>query len=137
MAGKRFLGKPFPDDSTDTLGVKSFVKIALSCTVSEISVFLCFTKKFKMAAKNSRKMIFGKSRNRTLRIPFGSNFFSQIALSHTISEINAFWCFAQKFKLAAKNSRKMIFGKSRQLTLWIPCESKISPKSLYLTLFPR
>ena len=41
-----------PVDSIDTLGVKYFVEIALSCTVSEINAFLRFTQKFKMAAKN-------------------------------------------------------------------------------------
>ena len=44
-----------PVDSTDTLEVKNFVKIALSCIVSEINVLLCFTQKFKMAAKKWRE----------------------------------------------------------------------------------
>ena len=39
-------------------GVKKFVKIALSCTVSEIYALLHFTQKFKMAAKNGWKTIF-------------------------------------------------------------------------------
>ena len=45
-----------------TCGVKNFIKITLSCTVSKINEFLLFTQKFKMAAKNGRKAIFGKSR---------------------------------------------------------------------------
>ena len=40
-----------PVDSADTLQVKTFVYIALSCTVSKINAFLRFMKKFKMAAK--------------------------------------------------------------------------------------
>ena len=51
-----------PADSADTIGVKNFVEITLSRSVSEINVFLCLTQKFKMAAKSGRKTIFGKSR---------------------------------------------------------------------------
>ena len=40
-----------PVDSADTLWVKSFVKIALSCSVSEINMFLHFTQKFKIPAR--------------------------------------------------------------------------------------
>ena len=44
-------GKKMADDCADTLVVQTFVKIALSHTISEINVFLCFTQKFKMAGK--------------------------------------------------------------------------------------
>ena len=37
--------------------------------------------------------------------------FIQIALSHTISEINVFWHFAQKFKMATTIGGKLILGK--------------------------
>ena len=50
-----------PVDSPNTLQVKHFVEIAVSCTVSEINAFLHFTKKFKMVAKNGWKTIFEKS----------------------------------------------------------------------------
>ena len=40
---------------------KRFCEFALSCTVSEINAFLVLHIKFKMAAKNGRKMIFVKS----------------------------------------------------------------------------
>ena len=43
--------------------------------------------------------------------------FVEIALSHSVSEINTFLRFMQKFKMAAKSGGKMIFGKSRQ-RLW-------------------
>ena len=46
--------------------------------------------------------------------------FDEIALSHTVSGINAFLHFTQKFKMAAKYGGKTIFGKSHQLTLLIP-----------------
>ena len=61
MVGKDFREK-LPVDSADTLRVKNFVEIALSGTVSENNVFLHFMWKFKLAAKNGRKTIFGKSR---------------------------------------------------------------------------
>ena len=51
-----------PVDSADTLWIKNFVEIALSCTVSKINTFLNFTQKFKMAAKSGGKTIFAKSR---------------------------------------------------------------------------
>ena len=46
--------------------------------------------------------------------------FNKIALSCTVSEINAFLHFTQKFKMPTKMARKTIFGKSHQLTLLIP-----------------
>ena len=51
-----------PLQSAVTLWVKNFVEIALSRTIIEINVFLCFTLKSKMAAKNGGKTTFGKSR---------------------------------------------------------------------------
>ena len=55
-----------PVDSADTLWVKNFEEIALSRTISEINAFLCFMQKFKMATKNGRKLMFGKSHQFTL-----------------------------------------------------------------------
>ena len=63
--------------------------------------------------------------------------FIKIALSRTVSKINAFLHFTQKFKMAAKNGGKAIFVKSRQQTLQITCRSEILSKSLYLEWFPR
>ena len=51
-----------PVDSADTLRVKNFVEIALSCSISEINTFLHFTQKFKMATKSGGKTIFEISR---------------------------------------------------------------------------
>ena len=36
-------------DSADTLRVKNFVEMAISCIVSDINAFLPFTQKFEMA----------------------------------------------------------------------------------------
>ena len=101
-----------PVDSGDTLAIKNFNEIALSHIVSEINAFLHFTQKFKMATKNGGKMIFGKIHQLTLLIPcLGVKNFDQIAVSHTVSQINAFLRFTQKFRMVAKNGRKTIFGK--------------------------
>ena len=51
-----------PVHSADTLWVKNFIKITLSRTVSKKNACLHFTQKFKMAAKNGRKVIFVKNR---------------------------------------------------------------------------
>ena len=40
--------------------------------------------------------------------------FVEIVLSRSVSEINTFLHFTQKFKMAAKSGGKMIFGKNRQ-----------------------
>ena len=56
------LGDNSPVHSAVTLWVKNFVEITLSHTFIKINVFLCFTLKSKMAAKNGGKTIFGKSR---------------------------------------------------------------------------
>ena len=52
--------KKSSDDYVDTLRAKNFAKIALLLTVSEINVFLHFTQKFRMAAKNGGKTILKK-----------------------------------------------------------------------------
>ena len=57
-SGKNDFCEKSPVDSADTLGVKNFVEIALSRSVSEISAYLCLTQKFKMAAKSGGKMFF-------------------------------------------------------------------------------
>ena len=117
------------------LEVKNFDKIALSCTISEINAFLHFTQKFKMAAKYGGKTIFGKSRQLTLLTHWGSKTSNKIALSCTISKINASLRFAQKFKMPTKMARKTIFGKSHQLTLLIPWGLKLLTKSFYHAQF--
>ena len=58
-----------PVDSADALWVKSFVKIALSRSVSEINAFLCLTQKLRVSGK------------------------VEIALSLSVSEINVFLHF--------------------------------------------
>ena len=67
-----------------------------------------------MAAKSGGKVIFFK------KLPVDSAYtlwvknFVEIALSRTISDINALLHFTQKFKIAAKSGGKVIFVKSHQ-----------------------
>ena len=85
-----------------------------SCTIPEINAFLHFTKKFKMAAKNGGKAIFVKCRHYTLQIPCGSKLSSKSLYLAPFPRLMHFLHFTQKFKMAAKNGRKAIFGKSHQ-----------------------
>ena len=58
----------------------------------------------------------------------------EIALSLTVFEIFAIFCFPQKFKMAAKNWKQFLSNKKH---LPLPCGSKIRSKSLYLLRFSR
>ena len=71
-----------PLNSADTLRVKNFVEIALSRTISEINTFLRFTLKFKMAAKNGGKTIFGKVASRLSIYPGGQKYRQNRSISH-------------------------------------------------------
>ena len=100
VAGKRFLRKS-PVDWV--VRVKNFVEIALSRSFSEINAFLCLAQKFKMAAKSGGKTFFSKIMPvDSADTPWVKNFV-EIALFHSVSEINAFLRFMQKFKMATKS----------------------------------
>ena len=135
MAGKRFLGK-VASSLCSTLGVKNFVKITLSHTISKINALLHFMQKFKMEAKNGAKTIFREKSPVHSADTLGVKNSVKIILSCTISELKEFLCFTQKFKTANKNGWKRIFGKITS-SLWKYLGSQISPKSLYLALFQK
>ena len=89
-----------------------------------------------MAAKSGGKLIFcEKSPVDSAYTEWVKNFV-EIALSHFVSEVNVFLCFMQKFKMAAKSGRKRFLQEVSSRML-IPCASKNSSKSLYLTPFTR
>ena len=99
---------------------------------------------FSVLCRNSRwspkivgKLYLGKFRQYTLQIyTLQVKNFIKIALFHTVSEINAFFCiFHRNSRFSAKNGEKMIFGKSPQWTLQVSCGSKISSNLLYLAPF--
>ena len=131
LAGKRLLVK-VTSNSADTMWVKNFIEITLSRTVFQdkcVSVFYSEN-------QDGVKKFFFENCQWTLHNPACPNFV-KIALSRTVSEIIAFLRLKQKFKMSAKNAEKTIFGEICQQTLLIPCGSKISLKSLYLTPLSR
>ena len=124
-------------------GFKNFDEIALSRTVKEIEANSCFA-------------IFGKNSKIQNGCHFwgGGNFFEnckeyipenfdEIALSHTVKEIEANSCFA----IFGKNSKiqngrhfwggENFFKNCQEYNAEIPCGSKISTKSLYLARLRR
>ena len=101
-----------PVDSTHTLQLKNFVEIALSLSIIEINTFLLLTQKFKIAAKSGRKNDFCEKSPVGFKDTLWVKHFVEIALSHSVSEINTFLHFTQKFKMAAKSGGKTFFEKS-------------------------
>ena len=120
-----------------TFSISAKIQDGSQNLVPKINAFLRFTQKFKMTAKSDGKAIFCEKSPVDSAYTVGVQNFVEIALPRTVSKINAFLHFTQKFKMAAKSGGKAIFAKSRQKTLHIPCGSKISSKSLYLVPFPR
>ena len=105
--------KKVAEDPVNTLWIKKFIEITLSCTISEINTFLPFTQKFKMAAKNGGKNKFWETIAEDSVYTLGVKNFVEIALSRTISKINMFLYFMQKFKIAIKNGGKTSFDKMK------------------------
>ena len=66
-----------------------------------------------MAAKNGGSNFWGKFPVDSAYTLWVENLF-EIALSRTVSEINALLRFTQKFKMAAKSGGKAIFDKGHQ-----------------------
>ena len=77
--------------------------------------FLHFTQKYKKAAKNGGKTIFGKSRQFTLQIPLEFKNFAEIALTRTVSEIYAFSHFTQTSRWLPIMAGKQFLGKIANL----------------------
>ena len=92
MATKKWRESDFckksPVHSADTLRVQNFVEISLSHTISEINVLLRFTQTFKNCRQKWWEIDF------CLKSPVESSYalwaknFTEIALSHTVSEIS-------------------------------------------------
>ena len=104
-----FFCKKLPVDYADTLRVKHFVEIAVCHYISEVNAFLRFTPKFKMAAKSVGQTIFGKKLAVDSADTLGVKKFVKITVSRSVSEVNMFLRFTQKFKMAAKRGRKAVF----------------------------
>ena len=67
--------------------------------------------KFNMAAKKWRENDFWQNIADDNVYTLWFKNFVEMAVSHTVSEINAFLHFTQKFNMAVKNGGKTIFGK--------------------------
>ena len=101
-----------------TLGAKNYsAEIDLSHTVSEINAFYAEIPDVdKIALSRTvpkhlwQKGFFQKVAYVSGYTPMAKNFIG-IALSRTVSKINALLHFSQKFKMAAKNGGQTIFGK--------------------------
>ena len=124
-----------------------WVEIALSCTVKEIEANFCFS----IFGKNSKiqngrhfweeENFLKIAKNTLLRYPMGRKF-PRNALSRTVKEISkfVFFHFWQKFensKWPPYVGRGKFFENCQEYTAQIPCGSKISTKSLYLTQLRR
>ena len=70
-------GKKLPDDSVDSLGVKNFMEIAVSCTILEITVLLHLHRNSKMTAKSCGKKLFGIKWQMTIQSLCGSTILSK------------------------------------------------------------
>ena len=130
---------------SDTLLLDNFDEIALSRTVKEIEAILCFAIFGKNSKIQNGRHFWGGGnflklpRVQCLDTLWVENF-DEIALCHTVKEIEANSCFA----IFGKNSkwppflgRGKFFKNCREYNGQIPCGSKISTKSLYLARLRR
>ena len=99
------------NDSMNTLGLKNFVKISLSCTVSKISTFLHFTQKFNMASQMVGKLFWQKVAGACTHALWLKNL-AEIARSLIVYKKYTILHFIQKFKMSTKNGGEMILGKN-------------------------
>ena len=119
---KTIFGKTWKMTQCIHCGLKSLLKSP--------NVFLHFTHKVKIAAKNGGKTIFWQKLAED-STHVGQKFCQNLV---TLYERNAFFNLTQNFKMTDKNGSKAIFGKKYHMTLRIPWRPKTLSKS-YLTFF--
>ena len=111
MEGKRFLGKMFSRLCRSPVGPK----ICRNCSISHLYQDKCVFAFYAEIQDGRQKW---RENDFLEKTPVDSvdtsqvKNFTEIALSETVSEINAFLGFMQKIKIAAKNDGNMIFGKT-------------------------
>ena len=86
--GKTLFCKTSPVDSPYTLWVKNFIKIALSCSVSEINTFFAFYAEIQDGCQKWRENDFWEKSLVESPNTFRVKNFVEIALSRSVSEIN-------------------------------------------------
>ena len=102
MNPNNFGGKS-PVDPADTLQVKKFRQNqSISLSVRDKHVSCVLRRNSKWPPKVAGKRFLGKVASRLCRYPVGKKFLR----NRSVSEINAFLHFAQKFKMAAKVAGK-------------------------------
>ena len=136
MAGKRFLGQVASRLYIYPVGQKIRRNRSISYRFRDKCIFV-FYAEIQDGCQKWWKSDFGEKSPVDSTDTLGIKNFVEIALSYTVSEINTFLRFMQKFKMAAKNGGKAIFAKIWQYILQIPCRSKIVSKSLQLAPFLR
>ena len=142
--GENFLKLPRVHCS-DTLWVENFDEIALSHTVKEIEAIFCFAifgKNSKI--QNGRHFWGGENFLKLPRVHCSDTLwvenFDEIALSHTVKEIEANSCFAifgENSKWPPFLGRGKFFIYCQEYNAQIPCGLKILTKLLYLTQLRR
>ena len=83
-------GENSPVDSGDTLALKNFNEIALSCTVFEIFTLFYFPLKSKMAAISCKNWIFSLFNKTPLYYPVGQKFTRNRSISYSFGDIYTF-----------------------------------------------
>ena len=105
-----FWGK-LPVDSPDTLQIKNFIEITLSHSVSEINTFSAFYAEIQDGRQKWQENDFWEKSPVDSADTLWVKYFVKITLSRSVSKINAFLHFMQKFKMAAKSGGKRFLGK--------------------------
>ena len=92
-------------------------KFCRNCSISlrfqDKHIFAFYTEIKDGRQKWWKNDFLGKLTEDSQDTPWVKNFV-EIALSHSVSEMNSFLCLTQKFKMVAKKGGKMIFAKSLQ-----------------------
>ena len=113
-----------PVDSADTVRGKNSVKITISRTVLEINVFLHFTQKFKMAAKNGRKTIFGKVSSKLCRSSVEQKFRQNRCISHHFEDRCVFAFLRRNSRWLPNMAGKQFSGKLASVLCRYPVGKK-------------
>ena len=106
-------------DSADTLGIKTFNKIVLSGTVSEINAFVFYTEIQDGHQKWRENDLWEMSPVDSADILEGKKFERNHSISHRF-RYKCVYVFYTEIQDGCQKSGKTIFGKSHQLTLGIP-----------------
>ena len=120
-----------PVDSGDTLALKIFNKIALSCTIFEIFTLFYFPLKSKIAAISCENQNFSLFNKTPLYSPVSQKFTRNRSISYSFGNIYTL-LFSAKIQDGRQKFRKLKFFMFTQDNLLLPFSAKICSKSLFL-----